>query len=39
MRESLPPHMLDTVVQWLRYRDEEPRRRMRDALEQADMPA
>lgn len=33
LREAMPPHVLDTVVGRLPYRDEEPRRRMRQALE------
>ena len=38
LRESLPAFTLDTVAQRLPYRDEEPRRRLRDALAQAGMP-
>ncbi len=39
LRESLPAFTLDIVAQRLPYRDEEPRRRLRNALEQAGMPA
>jgi len=39
LRESLPAFTLDIVAQRLPYRGEEPRRRMRDALEKAGMPA
>lgn len=39
LRESVPAYTLDIVAQRLPYRDEEPKRRMRDALEQAGMPA
>ena len=38
-RERLPASTLDVVAQRLPYRDEEPRRRMHDALEQASMLA
>ena len=36
---SLPSHVLDVVVDRLPYRDDEPKYRMRDALEKAGMPA
>ena len=36
--DSLPPHVLDVVVSRLPYRDDEPKRRMREALEKAGMP-
>ncbi len=39
LREALPPDILDTVVGRLPYRDDEPKRRMRDALGQTDGPA
>ena len=39
LREALPPNILDTVVGRLPYRDDEPKRRMRDALGQTDGPA
>ncbi|MFP6748462.1 MAG: adenylate/guanylate cyclase domain-containing protein [Alphaproteobacteria bacterium] len=35
MRESLPPNMLEAVVQRLPYRDEEPKRRMAEAVARA----
>jgi tetratricopeptide (TPR) repeat protein len=38
LRESLPAFTLDVVAQRLPYRDEEPRRRIRDALERAGLP-
>ena len=37
--DSLPSHVLDVVVDRLPYRDDEPKRRMRDALEKAGKPA
>jgi TolB-like protein len=39
LSETLPPHVLDEVVSRLPYRDEEPKIRMRDALDQASKPA
>jgi adenylate cyclase len=37
--ETMPPHVLDAVVSRLPYRDDEPQRRIRDALDSASQSA
>jgi tetratricopeptide (TPR) repeat protein len=38
LHKTIPTHVLDIVVSRLPYRDDEPKRRMRDALDNTDKP-